>query len=47
MQESPFMCFTLGLQELSAYLIQKFGKGFSVTNLKQMRKFYKVYVTSC
>jgi hypothetical protein len=41
------MCFTLGLQELSAYLIQKFGKGFSVTNLKQMRKFYKVYVTSC
>jgi hypothetical protein len=33
------------LKELSAYLIKKFGKGFSVTNLKQMRKFYKVYVT--
>jgi predicted nuclease of restriction endonuclease-like (RecB) superfamily len=33
------------LKELSAYLIQKFGKGFSVTNLKQMRKFYKVYAT--
>jgi predicted nuclease of restriction endonuclease-like (RecB) superfamily len=33
------------LKELSTYLINKFGKGFSVTNLKQMRKFYTVYVT--
>ncbi len=31
------------LAELSDYLTQKFGKGFSITNLKQMRKFYLVY----
>ena len=32
------------LKELSDYLLKKFGKGFSVTNLKQMRKFYLIYV---
>lgn len=31
------------LQALSDYLLQKFGKGFSVTNLKQMRQFYLTY----
>ncbi len=31
------------LRELSAYLSGKFGKGFSVTNLKQMRQFYTIY----
>lgn len=31
------------LRQLSAYLTDKFGKGFSVTNLKQMRQFYMVY----
>lgn len=31
------------LKELSDYLLKKFGKGFSVTNLKQMRKFYLTY----
>ncbi len=31
------------LQELSKYLNEKFGKGFSATNLKQMRQFYAVY----
>ena len=31
------------LQELSNYLTEKFGKGFSTTNLKQMRQFYMVY----
>lgn len=31
------------LKELSGYLTQKFGKGFSVTNLKQMRQFYLIY----
>lgn len=31
------------LKELSHYLTGEFGKGFSVTNLKQMRKFYNVY----
>lgn len=28
---------------LSDYLMHKIGKGFSVTNLKQMRQFYSVY----
>ncbi len=32
------------LKELSEYLSNRFGKGFSVTNLKQMRKFYLTYV---
>lgn len=32
------------LKELSAYLTKRLGKGFSVTNLKQMRQFYCVYV---
>lgn len=32
------------LEELSEYLLKRFGKGFSVTNLKQMRKFYLTYV---
>ncbi len=31
------------LKELSAYLTEHYGKGFSVTNLKQMRQFYVVY----
>lgn len=31
------------LQNLSMYLNERFGRGFSVTNLKQMRKFYIVY----
>jgi len=31
------------LKELSEYLTQQFGKGFSVTNLKQMRQFYQIY----
>lgn len=31
------------LRELSKYLSEKYGKGFSVTNLKQMRQFYMVY----
>ena len=31
------------LINLSKYLIKEFGKGFSVTNLKQMRQFYLVY----
>lgn len=32
------------LQTLSDYLTTQFGKGFSVTNLKQMRQFYLTYV---
>ena len=31
------------IQELSDYLTREFGKGFSVTNLKQMRQFYLIY----
>ena len=31
------------LQELSKRLLKEFGKGFSVTNLKQMRQFYLTY----
>ncbi len=31
------------LQELSRYLGEKFGKGFSATNVKQMRQFYMIY----
>lgn len=31
------------LNNLSQYLNGRFGRGFSVTNLKQMRKFYTVY----
>lgn len=31
------------LLELSRNLTKEFGKGFSVTNLKQMRSFYLVY----
>ena len=31
------------LQELSKYLSEKYGKGFSTTNLKQMRQFYTIY----
>ena len=31
------------LKELSAYLTKIYGKGFSVTNLKQMRQFYLAY----
>ena len=31
------------LKELSIYLTKRFGKGFSITNLKQMRQFYQIY----
>lgn len=31
------------LKNLSIKLTKEFGKGFSTTNLEQMRKFYKVY----
>ena len=31
------------IPELSKYLSEHLGKGFSQTNLKQMRKFYQVY----
>ena len=31
------------LKELSKRLVNEFGKGFSVTNLKQMRQFYLTY----
>ncbi|HQK97200.1 MAG TPA: DUF1016 N-terminal domain-containing protein [Bacteroidia bacterium] len=34
------------LIELSKNLIKEFGKGFSVTNLKQMRQFYLCYSES-
>lgn len=33
------------LQGLSEYLTKKFGKGFSVGNLKNIRQFYKTYVS--
>lgn len=33
------------LQGLSEYLTEKFGKGFSVGNLKNIRQFYKTYVS--
>ena len=32
------------LQGLSEYLTKEFGKGFSLTNLKQFRQFYTVYI---
>lgn len=31
------------IKELSEYLTKQFGKGFSITNLKQMRQFYLIY----
>lgn len=31
------------MKELSLHLVERFGKGFSVTNLKQMRQFYMIY----
>lgn len=31
------------LKDLSLHLTQRFGKGFSVSNLKQIRQFYIVY----
>ena len=31
------------LQDLSARLVQQYGKGFSVTNLRYFRLFYQVY----
>ena len=31
------------IPELSKYLTERMGRGYSVTNLKQMRKFYQVY----
>lgn len=30
------------IKELSEYLTEQFGKGFSITNLKQMRQFYLI-----
>ena len=38
-----FLAFVYLIIELSKYLTVQFGKGFSVTNLKQMRQFYVVY----
>ena len=32
------------LQELSKYLSEKYGKGYSAENLKLMRRFYNVYL---
>ena len=32
------------LRELSKYLSEKYGKGYSAENLKLMRRFYKVYL---
>ena len=34
------------LKTLSKQLTEKYGKGFSLTNLKQMRQFYLTYATS-
>ena len=31
------------ISELSKSLTQEFGKGFSITNLQQMRQFYNIY----
>lgn len=31
------------LNDLSQNLTKEFGKGFSITNLKQMRQFYNIY----
>ena len=31
------------LAELSAYLTERFGKGYSIDNLKLMRKSYRIY----
>ncbi len=31
------------LKNLSGYLTEEFGRGFSLTNLKQMRQFYMIY----
>jgi len=31
------------LKEISKELVKEFGKGFSITNLQQMRKFYLIY----
>ncbi len=31
------------LNELSAYLTDTYGKGFSIGNLKNIRQFYKIY----
>lgn len=33
------------IKELSEYLTELLGKGYSVTNLKQMRQFYQIYST--
>jgi predicted nuclease of restriction endonuclease-like (RecB) superfamily len=32
------------INELSVYLTEKFGKGFSIGNLKNIRQFYRVYI---
>ena len=31
------------IKGLAEYLTERFGRGFSTTNLKQMRQFYRVY----
>ena len=33
------------LQELAEYLSEKYGKGYSMANLRSMRKFYQTYMT--
>jgi hypothetical protein len=33
------------IPELSVYLTEKLGRGYSETNLKSMRKFYEVYAS--
>lgn len=35
------------IKTLSKKLTKEFGKGFSETNLEQMRKFFKVYGRGC
>lgn len=34
------------IQGLSEYLTEQYGRGFSVINLKSMRKFYEIYMPS-
>ena len=34
------------IQGLSEYLTEQYGRGFSVVNLKSMRKFYEIYMPS-
>jgi len=32
-------------KELAEYLSEKYGKGYSMANLRSMRKFYQTYMT--